>query len=63
MVIPIITIVFTRFIIEKHQFTKEKIATTEELSFHSNWRVFGVGMASLLIMLVVIIVEVSLLEI
>lgn len=62
IIIPVITIVSTRLVVEKRQFTKEKIETTDELSFHSNWRVFGVGMASLLLMLVIIVIEVSLLE-
>ena len=39
----------TRLIVEKKQFTKEKIEECEQLTFHSNWLVFGIGVLSLLL--------------
>lgn len=62
LVIPIMTIVATRLIIEKNQLTKEKIEEDDTLSFHSNWLVFGIGLASLFVMYVAITVVIALLE-
>lgn len=54
MLIPIITIVSTKLLIEKFQFKKEDISNSEDLDFQSNWRVFFVGLISLIIFLVII---------
>ena len=53
MVIPIITIVSTRLLIEKFQFKKEDISNSEDLYFQSNWRVFFVGLISLIIFMII----------
>lgn len=50
IIIAIATILATRLIVEKKQFTKEAIEQNDKLTFHSNWRVFGIGLASLIIM-------------
>lgn len=47
MAIPIVSTVATRFAVEKNQFTKQAIASSEFLTFESNWRVIGVGLACL----------------
>ncbi|RXJ88086.1 hypothetical protein [Arcobacter sp. CECT 8985] len=51
MAIPIATIITTRLIIEKYQFSKEDILSNEELSFQSNWKVFWVSLLSLVILI------------
>ncbi|MGO4894753.1 hypothetical protein [Flavobacterium sp. W21_SRS_FM6] len=53
MVIPIITIVSTRLLIETFQFKKEDISNSEDLDFQSNWKVFFVGLISLIIFMVI----------
>ncbi len=60
MVIPIATVICTRLFIERSQFTKEDIINDERLEFHSNWRVFFVGLISLLVSVVIIFVFVVL---
>lgn len=49
LIFTIATIITTRLIVEKKQFTKETIEESEQLTFHSNWLVFGIGMLSLLL--------------
>lgn len=49
MIIPIITIISTRLLVAKFQFTKEVISNNDDLDFHSNWRVFFVSLISLVI--------------
>lgn len=53
MVIPIMTIISTRILVEKYQFKKEDILKSTELDFHSNWRVFFVGLISLVVFIVI----------
>ena len=53
MVIPIMTIVSTRILVEKYQFKKEDILKSTELDFHSNWRVFFVSLISLIVFIVI----------
>jgi hypothetical protein len=48
MLIPLATIIATRSLVEKHQFTKQAIQASDEFSFQSNWRVFWIGIASLI---------------
>ena len=52
--IPFFTIIITRLIVEKYQFNKGMIIADETLAFHSNWRVFFIGVIALLITLVLI---------
>ena len=47
--IPLITVISTRLIIEKFQFTKANIVENENLNFHSNWKVLSIGIISMLI--------------
>ncbi len=53
MLIPLATIIATRSIVEKHQFTKQAIQASDAFSFQSNWRVFWIGIASLVIFCVI----------
>ena len=62
MVVPLITVLVTRMVVEKYQFTKQAITASESLTFHSNWRVFLVGLASLVAMLVILLVVFVVLE-
>jgi len=39
-----------RQVIEKQQFTKEKIRSSPELAFQSNWKVFGFSLISLIVL-------------
>jgi len=54
IIFSVATIVLTRLIVEKQQFTKEAIEESEELTFHSNWLVFGIGVLSLALMAAVL---------
>lgn len=56
MVIPIITVVSTRALIEKLQFKKEDISNNEHLDFQSNWRVFFAGLISMAIAYVIAVI-------
>ena len=49
MAFPIATIVATRAIVEKYQFTKQAIAESTSLAFQSNWRVFFVALLCLVV--------------
>lgn len=62
-IFTIATIVATRLMVEKKQFTKEKIEESEQLTFHSNWLVFGIGVLSLLLTFAVVFVIIMALEI
>jgi len=55
MAIPLATVIATRFIVEKHQFTKQSIIESGYLTFHSNWRVAGIGLACFGIFFAVIV--------
>lgn len=48
-VIPVVTIVTTRLLVEKYQLTKAAIASSEEYQFQSNWKVASVGLITGLI--------------
>lgn len=63
IIFTISTIIITRLIVEKQQYTKEAIEENEELAFHSNWLVFGIGMLSLILMIAVIFSLIFALEI
>lgn len=63
LIFTIATIVATRLIVEKKQFTKEKIDESEQLTFHSNWLVFGIGMLSLLLTFAVAFVLIMAIEV
>lgn len=49
MAIPLATVISTRMLVEKYQVTKQAVVESDLLQFHSNWRVFGLGMACLLV--------------
>ncbi len=63
IIFTIATIITTRLIVEKKQFTKEKIEECEQLTFHSNWLVFGIGVLSLLLTFALVFVIIMALEI
>jgi len=46
MIIPLVTVVLTRVIVEKYQFDRKQIVEDESLNFHSGWQVFIVGVVS-----------------
>lgn len=47
MVIPLATVLGTRMIVEKNQFTKQTISESDSLEFTSNWRVLWVSLLCL----------------
>jgi hypothetical protein len=53
MIIPIITIISTRLLVEKFQFTKKVISNNDDLDFHSNWRVLFVSLISLVVFMII----------
>ena len=53
MIIPIITIISTRLLVEKFQFTKEVISNNDDLDFYSNWRVLFVSLISLVVFMII----------
>ncbi|MGE4543262.1 MAG: hypothetical protein AB7D06_04030 [Pedobacter sp.] len=53
MVIPFATTVSTRMIIEKYQFTRQTIVDSDCLTFQSNWCVFFVSIACLVVFFIV----------
>lgn len=50
-----------RYVAEKHQMTKAAILASETHTFHSNWRVFGFGLVSLIGSLAVLMLPLLLL--
>lgn len=54
LAIPLATIVVTRLLVEKYQATKESVLQSESLEFQSNWLVFGIGLACMIIFLVLV---------
>jgi len=53
-VIPMLTAIFTKLVVENFQLKKEEISISEEFEFHSNWRVLGVSLLYMLLFLIVI---------
>ena len=52
MVIPLVTVVLTRVMVEKYQFDRKTIVEDENLNFHSGWRVFIIGVISFCLFIV-----------
>jgi hypothetical protein len=52
----------TRAFMDKYQHSKDAIASSEQYRFHSNWLVFGMGMACLVVYVVIFIAIVVLLS-
>ena len=48
IIFAVIYIVAARMVVERHQKTKKDIANSLEYGFHSNWKVFGLGLLCLL---------------
>jgi hypothetical protein len=59
-IIPIAYAITARTIIERAQFTKAYIAASNDLAFHSNWRVVGVALLGLVIFALLAIGELML---
>lgn len=55
MAFTVAYIVTARLIVEKFQMTKQAIAESPAHDFHSNWRVFGMGILCLLVSIVVML--------
>lgn len=53
--ITLMYIFITRYVAEKHQMTKQEIIDSVDYDFHSNWRVFGIGLLCLLASIIVLI--------
>ena len=49
LMIPILVAMVAGVIVEKYQFSKKDIIANKELSFHSNWEVFGISVGCLLL--------------
>lgn len=56
-ILPIAYSMTVRLIIERAQFTKNQIASSDKLAFHSNWRVLGVGLLGLVVFLILGVAE------
>jgi len=56
-ILPIAYSMTVRLIIERTQFTKNQIASSDKLAFHSNWRVLGVGLLGLVVFLILGVAE------
>jgi hypothetical protein len=53
--ITLVYVLTARFVAEKMQLTKEAIASSSQYTFHSGWRVFGIGLLCLLVSLALIV--------
>ncbi len=51
--IPLAYCLYAKSVAEKMQLKREEIAESEEYTFESNWKVFGIGTATLLVFLVI----------
>ena len=47
--VPILNVLGVKYLIEKMQFTKDQIASSGKFTFHSNWRVVGIGLLGFLV--------------
>ena len=54
MAIPLATIIATRSIVAKYQFTKQDIIESPAMALQSNWRVFWLGLVCAVITFVAI---------
>lgn len=63
VVFTVLYVFIGRYVAEKYQMRKEAIAESERFTFHSNWRVFGIGLLCLLGSLVAIGLPLVVLEI
>jgi hypothetical protein len=52
MVIPLLTLIITRVLVEKLQFTKEDIELSEGLKYQSNWKVLGTSIVCFALFLI-----------
>ncbi|MGN7724409.1 hypothetical protein ACTJIL_01125 [Luteimonas sp. 22616] len=59
--LSILYIVTGRHVAEKHQISKQAIAASDRFAFHSNWRVFWIGLLCLLASFVVLVLPLMLL--
>lgn len=57
----LVYLIIGRYVAEKHQMTKAAILASENHTFHSNWRVFGFGLVSLIGSLAVLVLPLFLL--
>ena len=46
MLIPLLTVVLTRVMVEKYQFSRKDVIEDDKLVFHSVWRVSAIAVAS-----------------
>lgn len=60
--IPLLFVFLTKVLIEKFQFDKDTIEKDHTLTFHSNWRVFFIGLASLIVFSVLIFIQVLIMD-
>ncbi len=58
--IPMLTAIFTKLVVENFQFKKEEILISEDFEFHSNWRVFGESILYMLLFLIVLFLSFAL---
>jgi hypothetical protein len=57
LLLPLAYSMTARLIIERMQFTKHHIETSDNLTFHSNWRVAAVGLLGLIVFLALGVAE------
>lgn len=57
VLLPLAYSMTARLIIERMQFTKHHIETSDNLTFHSNWRVAAVGLLGLVAFVALVVAE------
>ena len=63
MVIPLLTVIITRVLVEKLQFTKEDIELSEGLKYQSNWGILWTSIVCFALFLIAAFVFILILEI
>ncbi|KLV01731.1 hypothetical protein C9I90_04395 [Photobacterium aphoticum] len=60
--IPLLFVFLTKVLVEKYQFDKDAIEKDHTLTYHSNWRVFFIGVVSLIVFMAVIFIQLLMME-
>ena len=62
MLLPMLYIIPTLIVVKNHQMTKEQILSSNDYEFQSNWKVFGMSIAWLLLFIVISVLFIFFLE-
>jgi hypothetical protein len=63
IVFSVIYMILTRSFMDKYQHSKNAIADSELYRFQSNWLVFGIGMACIVVYIVILVAIIALLSV